>query len=114
MTKSDWHYPRRDFAKKVYGLLANGPIQGVSIFSPRRTGKTHFLTHDLVPLAEEKGHRVVYASLWQTLDSPLAILLYEFDRALRAGSFLDRENPLLATSRRNSRSGRRMAQLRWK
>ena len=54
MTKSDWHYPRRDFAKKVYGLLANGPIQGASIFGPRRTGKTHFLTHDLAPLAEEK------------------------------------------------------------
>ena len=90
MTKSDWHYPRRDFAKKVYGLLANGPIQGASIFGPRRTGKTHFLTHDLAPLAEEKGHRVVYASLWQTLGSPLAILLYEFDRALGAGSFLDR------------------------
>ena len=90
MTKSDWHYPRREFAKKVYGLLANGPIQGVSIFGPRRAGKSRFLTHDLAPLAEEKGHRVVYASLWQTFGSPLAILLYEFDRALRAGSFLDR------------------------
>ena len=90
MNKADWHYPRTKFAEKVYGLLANGPIQGVSIFGPRRTGKTRFLTHDLAPLAEEKGHRVVYASLWQTLDSPLAILLYEFDRALRAGSFIDR------------------------
>ena len=90
MSKADWHFPRKEFVEKVYGLLANGPIQGVSIFGPRRTGKTRFLTHDLAPLAEDKGHRVVYASLWQTLDSPLAILLYEFDRAMRAGSFLDR------------------------
>lgn len=90
MSKADWHYPRTVFAEKVYSLLANGPIQGVSIFGPRRTGKTRFLTHDLAPLAEDNGHRVVYASLWQTLKSPLSILLYEFDRALRAGSFIDR------------------------
>ena len=90
MTNSNWHYPRKEFADKVYNSLANGPIQGVSIFGLRRTGKTQFLTHDLAPLAEGKGHRVVYASLWQTVDSPLAILLYEFDHALRAGSFLNR------------------------
>lgn len=90
MSKADWHFPRTEFAEKVYGLLAHGPIQGVSIFGPRRTGKTRFLTHDLAPMAEENGHRVVYASLWQTVDSPVAILLYEFDRALRAGSFVDR------------------------
>ena len=90
MSKADWHFPRTEFAQKVYSLLANGPIQGVSIFGPRRTGKTRFLTHDLAPMAEDNGHRVVYASLWQTLNSPLSILLYEFDRALRAGSFLDR------------------------
>lgn len=90
MSKADWHYPRIEFAEKVYNLLANGPIQGISIFGPRRTGKTQFLTHDLVPLAEQKGHRVVYASLWQPLKSPLAILLYEFDRAIRADSFMNR------------------------
>ena len=90
MSKAHWHFPRSEFAETVYGLLANGPVQAVSLFGPRRTGKTQFLTHDLAPLAEDKGHRVVYASLWQTLESPLAMLLYEFDLALRTGSFLDR------------------------
>ena len=90
MTRSRWHYPRKEFADRVYALLADGPVQGLSLFGPRRTGKTQFLTHDLAPLAESKGHRVVYASLWQTLDTPLGILLYEFDRALRAGSVWDR------------------------
>lgn len=90
MSKGDWHFPRTEFAEKVYGLLAHGPFQGVSIFAPRRTGKTRFLTHDLAPMAEENGHHVVYASFWQTVDSPVAILLYEFDRALRARSYLDR------------------------
>ncbi len=90
MSKAIWHFPRTDLAKQVFGLLAKGPIQAVSLFGPRRTGKTQFLLNDLAPLAESEGHRVVYASLWQTLDTPLGILLYEFDRALREGSFLRR------------------------
>lgn len=63
MSKANWHYPRSEFADQVYNLLANGPIQGISIFGPGRTGKTQFLTHDLAPLAEQRGHQVVYASL---------------------------------------------------
>ncbi|MBY0562831.1 MAG: hypothetical protein K2P58_01495 [Hyphomonadaceae bacterium] len=90
MTKALWHYPRTAFAEQVFSLLAGGPIQAVSLFGPRRTGKTQFLLQDLAPLAEARGHRVVYASLWQTIDYPLGILLYEFDVALREGSFLSR------------------------
>ncbi|WP_019960496.1 AAA family ATPase [Woodsholea maritima] len=90
MSRSHWHYPRREFAGQVYDLLAHGPVSALSLFGPRRTGKTQFLTHDLGPLAREEGHRVVYVSFWQTLDSPLGILLYEFDRALRTGNVMDR------------------------
>lgn len=90
MTKSLWHYPRSEFAEQVLAPLATGPLQAISLFGPRRTGKTQFLLQDLAPLAEARGHRVVYASLWQTIDSPLGILLYEFDLALREGSFLSR------------------------
>lgn len=90
MSRIRWHYPRTDLAARIYAVLAGGPVQAVSLFGPRRTGKTQFLTHDMAPLAEAKGHRVVYASLWQTIDRPLAILLYEFDRALRGGSILER------------------------
>lgn len=90
MSRARWHYPRKELAERVYTVLAKGPVQGVSLFGPRRTGKTQFLTHDLAPLAESKGHRAVYVSFWQTIDSPLGILLYEFDRALRGGSIWDR------------------------
>jgi len=90
VSKTHWHFPRSEFAESIYKLLADGPIQAITLFGPRRTGKTQFLTQDLAPLAENKSHRVVYASLWQTIDSPLGILLYEFDIALREGSFLSR------------------------
>ena len=90
MTKSLWHYPRTEFAEQIFSLLSTGPLQAISLFGPRRTGKTQFLLQDLAPMAEARGHRVAYASLWQTIDSPLGILLYEFDLALRQGSFLGR------------------------
>ena len=90
MSRSRWHYPRTELAQRVHAVLANGPVQGVSLFGPRRTGKTQFLTHDLAPLAEARGNRVVYVSLWQTIDSPLAILLYELDRALQGGTVWER------------------------
>lgn len=88
MSKVDWHFPRTELAERVYSSLVSGPIQGLSICAPLRAGKTRFLTHDLAPFAKSKGHRVVYASFWQTSNSPLDILLYEFDRALRAKSLL--------------------------
>lgn len=97
MAKSEWHYPRTDFAKQVYTLLAESPATAVSLFGPRRTGKTEFLKEDLAPLAEKKGHRVVYASLWQALDAPLATLLFAMDEALRGGKLTDR----LATAARD-------------
>ncbi len=90
LNRNLWHYPRTELAESFYRLLIKGPVQAISLFGPRRTGKTQFLTQDLAPLAESRGHKVVYASLWQTIDSPLGILLYELDMAVRGGSVLNR------------------------
>lgn len=90
MPKSEWHYPREAFAQQIYDLLIDSPASAISIFGPRRTGKTEFLEDDLAPLAHGKKHRVVYASMWQTLDAPLASLLYAFDTTLRGGKLTDR------------------------
>jgi len=90
MSKDDWHYARHEFCRTVFTLLVEGPAHAVRLFGPRRTGKTQFLLRDLGKLAEERGHRVVYASLWQQLGSPIGILLYEMDRTLRGGGIVDR------------------------
>ncbi|WP_300554487.1 ATP-binding protein [Maricaulis sp.] len=82
MSTSPWHFPRADFARSVLTLLMDGPIQGVSLFGPRRMGKTQFLLNDLAPLAERKRHRVVYVSFMQT-GAPLALTLFELDLALK-------------------------------
>ncbi len=83
MTTDIWHFPRADFARATLTGLTRGPIVAQSLFGARRTGKTEFLRRDLAEVAERAGHRVVYASFWQNPSAPLAVLLYECDRALQ-------------------------------
>ena len=86
MSKDHWHYSRTEFLNTVFLMLVNGPVQALSLFGPRRIGKTHFLKFDLAPHAAMYKHRVAYASFWQMRTSPLAVLLYELDQALWSGS----------------------------
>lgn len=90
MIGDPWHFERREFTERILTLLAHGPAQALTLFAPRRTGKTEFLLKDLAPLAEDGGHRVIYASFWQAPLSPLAVLLHALETSLRQGSFMDR------------------------
>lgn len=91
MAKADWHYRRREFSHDVFVSLTQGPIPALSLFGPRRTGKTEFLQRDLGFLAAETyGHRVLYASFWQSSAAPLPLLLYACDTALRPRSYAER------------------------
>ena len=90
MIGDPWHFERSEFTERILTLLANGPTQALTLFAPRRTGKTEFLLKDLAPLAEDGGHRVIYASFWQAPLSPLAVLLHALETSLRQGSFMDR------------------------
>ena len=62
MTNDPWHFKRRTLTGRVLEVLTRGPVQALSLFAPRRAGKTEFLIRDLPPRAESLGHRVVYAS----------------------------------------------------
>lgn len=76
MTEIDpWHYPRTELAKRTFALIEQRLANALVLFGPRRIGKTEFLIRDLGPLAEKGGHRVVYASFWQSPLSPVATLL---------------------------------------
>ncbi|MXZ71823.1 MAG: ATP-binding protein [Acidobacteria bacterium] len=90
MAADPWHFERSDFTSRVLTLLVGGPGQALTLFAPRRTGKTEFLLKDLAPLAEARGHRVVYASFWQAPLSPLAVLLHALETSLRRGTLRDR------------------------
>ena len=90
MIGDPWHFERSEFTERILTLIANGPAQALTLFAPRRTGKTEFLLKDLAPLAEDGGHRVIYASFWQAPLSPLAVLLHALETSLGQGSFMDR------------------------
>ena len=76
MTKDLWHFERRELALRTLSLLTEGPAQALTLFAPRRSGKTEFLIKDLAPLAEEQGLWAIYASFWQAPLSPVAVLLH--------------------------------------
>lgn len=91
MSLDPWHYPRTEFTHDTFVSLTRGPIASMSLFGPRRTGKTEFLLKDLGALAADTyGHRVLYASFWQTGADPLAMMLYACDTALRPRSYAER------------------------
>jgi hypothetical protein len=91
MARPDWHYPRKPFTHDTFVALTRGPVPAMSLFGPRRTGKTEFLLHDLGHHAAARyGHRVLYASFWQTSVAPLGLLIYAVSEALRPRSYADR------------------------
>ena len=63
MTDDPWHFGRDELATQTLSLLSSGPAQALTLFAPRRTGKTEFLLKDLAPHAESEGHRVIYGSI---------------------------------------------------
>jgi hypothetical protein len=78
-----WHYPRTELARRAFALIEKRLTNALVLFGPRRIGKTEFLIRDLGPLAEKSGHRVVYASFWQSPLSPVATLLAALHDGLR-------------------------------
>ena len=91
MVDSDpWHFSRSNLARRTLTLLTAGPARALTLFAPRRTGKTEFLIKDFAPVAEADGHRAIYVSFWQAPLSPLAALLHALETALTRGTFSDR------------------------
>ena len=90
MTRDPWHFHRDELADQVLNTLAHGPALALSLFAPRRAGKTEFLVQDLAPHAEAQGHRVIYASFWQAPLSPLAVLLHALEKSRERGRLADR------------------------
>ena len=106
MAEDSWHFERAELSARVLTLLTGGPAQALTLFAPRRTGKTEFLLKDLAPLAEHRGHRVIYASFRQAPLSPLAVLLHALETSLKRGKPGDRvRNAALALAPGLSLSG---------
>lgn len=63
MAKDDyWHFPRHALADSVLGAFNSGLSHALTLFAPRRMGKTEFLLKDVAPQADARGWRVFYHS----------------------------------------------------
>lgn len=59
------YFSRTSVAQKLTdNLLSNAGSSGLFLSAPRRTGKSKFLIHDVIPLLEDRGALVIYSDLW--------------------------------------------------
>jgi len=73
--KINWHYSRSEIAQTIIDLFTSGSTHAITIFAPRRMGKTELLLEDLWPLAKKRGFDVRYASFWMDKSNPKAVFL---------------------------------------
>lgn len=73
--KINWHYSRSDMAQTIIDLFRSESTHAITIFAPRRMGKTELLLEDLWPLAKKSGFDVRYASFWMDKGNPKAVFL---------------------------------------
>jgi hypothetical protein len=69
------YFPRPallDQVKQIVGAKING---GITLFAPRRKGKTLFVSNEVGPWAETEGWHTVYIDLWSDREEPEAALI---------------------------------------
>jgi hypothetical protein len=64
------YFPRDGLLRQVLATYASGLKQAVTLFAPRRQGKTSFVTHELLPAAHEQGWQTIYIDLWKRRSEP--------------------------------------------
>ena len=89
---SVWHFSREDFARRVLTQLQIA--ESLSLFAPRRTGKTRFVVKDLCWLAYQDGFQPLYVDLWEVPHDSAQALINAFRRAA-----YELETPASATKR---------------
>jgi len=70
-----WHFPRDALAASVVDTLESGIVNAITLFAPRRMGKTEFVCTDLAPLSTRKGWLVAYCNLWDDKPNPAGVLV---------------------------------------
>lgn len=65
-----WHFPRPDLAHKYLAILDSGLTQIIALSSPRRTGKTEFVTHDFMSAVKDRGSFTYYIDFLESEGCP--------------------------------------------
>jgi hypothetical protein len=73
MKTSTWHYPRLSEANYILDGMENDLLERVTIFAPRKRGKTEFILGDVAPIAMDRGIFPVYVDFWANTSSPVRV-----------------------------------------
>ena len=76
------YFPRPVLLEAVLKIYISGLKQAVTLFAPRRQGKTLFVKHELMPAGEEAGWQVIYLDLWARRGKPESALVEGLEAAL--------------------------------
>lgn len=66
--KSFWHFERSQLTKRILQSIELELVQSLTLFAPRRIGKTEFLEFDLKPTLESNNYKALYFSFFVESD----------------------------------------------
>ncbi|MAM88587.1 MAG: hypothetical protein CME36_14880 [unclassified Hahellaceae] len=69
-----WHYRRSELIDEFLGTFITASTNTLTLFAPRRMGKTEFILYDLIPVASDRGFVPVYVSFWEHRNDPVRCL----------------------------------------
>ncbi|GAA3975485.1 hypothetical protein [Allohahella marinimesophila] len=78
-----WHYRRSDLTDVFLSTFTAASTSTLTLFAPRRMGKTEFILYDLIPVANERGFLPVYVSFWEHRNDPVRCLQAGLSQAQR-------------------------------
>lgn len=79
-----WHYPRNSFSKFILDGMQNELLDRVTIFAPRKRGKTEFIRKDVIPACHEREILPVYVDFWKIKDDPAAAFIHGVEEAIES------------------------------
>lgn len=95
-----WHYARTELAEQVMDRFSIGATTALTIFAPRRMGKTEFVLEDLLPMAEvQHDYLTVYVNFRDRFNDPVDSLIFGLQAAGNQAKFNDEANSLLSKFR---------------
>jgi len=77
-----WHFPRTEQANMLITALESGITNHLTLFAPRRMGKTEFLLQDLMPIAQKKNYIIIYINLWSEQEDPGLVIVQKLYEAI--------------------------------
>lgn len=88
--KDRLHFPRTQLAEMILQGYSSGLNSAVTVFAPRRKGKTTFVQRDLIPMARKQGYLVATADLWMDKENPERVIANALYEAIFGAGYIKR------------------------